>query len=164
MEVPAHEHATRAKKPWSSTLPDRPPAAQKIAEAEQQIARYELELARLKRARNKLPPVGHLPMELLLRIISLAWVERAFHEPDWLVKITHMCSDWRRLALGAPALWAHVGLENPRYVRAALERSRGLPLTVVGALDRERPLAVEACRAALGSSAASAHWIFAQST
>ncbi|EPQ55506.1 hypothetical protein GLOTRDRAFT_128737 [Gloeophyllum trabeum ATCC 11539] len=103
-----------------------------LEEREQLIRECEEELARRKRSRNSLMPVSRLPTELLLKIIAIAWGDCASSRPMFLLHVSHVCWLWRMVALDTPALWARVGLANPRHVKLMLKRSKGVPLTVCG--------------------------------
>ncbi|EPQ55507.1 hypothetical protein GLOTRDRAFT_128738 [Gloeophyllum trabeum ATCC 11539] len=101
------------------------------------ISELEQQLVQTKRRRNSFMPVARLPMELVAKIISLAWHDCASYEPTFLVDMTHVWSHWREAALQTQYLWSLVGLKNSRHVRAMLERSRGAPLKVSGRVNSE---------------------------
>lgn len=86
---------------------------------------------------NSLTPAGSLPEELLLEIFALC----VRHSPSysdpasifykWL-SVTWVCHRWRRIALGAPALWTNVQMIASPLVKLFLARSREMSLHVTG--------------------------------
>ncbi|GJE90035.1 hypothetical protein PsYK624_061560 [Phanerochaete sordida] len=95
--------------------------------------------------RNTLAPISCLLPELLLEIFELL---AGRHEVGdfgpiggtaqfyrW-IKVTHVCSAWRRLALNSPFLWCHIEPEWPKAEKAFLERSGNCPLTFLGYAHR----------------------------
>ncbi|EGN91682.1 hypothetical protein SERLA73DRAFT_80214 [Serpula lacrymans var. lacrymans S7.3] len=65
-------------------------------------------------------PIATLPNELLVAIFA----ETIRHAYDAPVRISHVCSHWRRLALCTPALWTIVPLVLSKPVQAVQERIR----------------------------------------
>ncbi|KAI5822780.1 hypothetical protein K523DRAFT_256385, partial [Schizophyllum commune Tattone D] len=93
------------------------------------------------RARNLHSPSNKLPHEVLELIFEFGRPKYDSFLPCWpsdrtlrdCLAITHVCADWRRVALGLPFLWANIDLCHGRSTRAAtafLERSRHFPLTI----------------------------------
>ncbi|KZV70449.1 hypothetical protein PENSPDRAFT_442235 [Peniophora sp. CONT] len=51
------------------------------------------------------------------------------HIRGWFV-VTHVCSRWRKIAIGQPALWAHIDVRiGADWVKRFIKRSRPLPIT-----------------------------------
>ncbi|KAA1472885.1 hypothetical protein DENSPDRAFT_209564 [Dentipellis sp. KUC8613] len=94
---------------------------------------------------NTLAPISYLPPEILSSIFSLlleAFVGDAsapLHEADqgpsrgriqmrWVV-VTHVCRQWRYVALDTPSLWSHLPLDiDSHWIEAVVERAKPVPL------------------------------------
>lgn len=92
--------------------------------------------------------ISRLPPEILLGIFSLivedwgsrlSWnirwfdrMENYIYAPSytWLPRITHVCSQWRDIALQSPMLWRHVIVSRRNSLRIMLKRSQGVPISV----------------------------------
>ncbi|KAI0643456.1 hypothetical protein C8Q79DRAFT_181126 [Trametes meyenii] len=105
------------------------------------------------------PPVNTLPVELLVEIFQ--WVQRPsppwdmwqmlfFNLPRWHQVLPAVCSHWRNVAYGCPALWSNIeaGLERCGLplLKAFLARSSPLPLDVRLDLPHDASPYLEALR------------------
>ena len=91
--------------------------------------------------------INYLPNELLILIFKFAIdssQETAHLVPEVVyvssrrqadtseaVKITHICRRWRDVATGCPLLWTTVDDRHPDQVRELVQRSGGLPISLV---------------------------------
>ncbi|EPS94734.1 hypothetical protein FOMPIDRAFT_1054808 [Fomitopsis schrenkii] len=103
----------------------------------------------LKARLNTLTYISNLPSELLRevffhlagsrgcgRLQPANW--RKGHPYRW-IRVTHVCKQWREVALSCPALWSHIAVTTRRELMTALlERSRALPLSVALAPDPDQ--------------------------
>ncbi|KAG8738919.1 hypothetical protein FRC10_006388 [Ceratobasidium sp. 414] len=143
------------------------PSAEEISH---KLKGADLALNRTHNRSIKLVPVHSLPREILTSIFAFACAQRAFVAPQaptppnyqkfrTLLTITHICSNWRWIAINTATLWTHVDMIESGYLssRSKLEelwltRACHSPLSVqvsieetvqspfvVGALDRLRP-------------------------
>jgi len=117
------------------------------AHIQQEIQTLEAAIRALKVLHNSLSSISRLPAELLSRIfVLLVRSEDTMsvkRKPHW-VGVSHVCSQWRHIALECPRLWSHIRYSLcPRWAMEMLERSKMAPITVED-------------RAAWGSCAASA--------
>ena len=71
---------------------------------------------------NRLPT--ELLVEIFLNLVNLPWPRRR-HTAN-LVTATHVCSHWRRVAVGAARLWTAVPLHNRVAADTFFKRSKGL--------------------------------------
>ncbi|KAL4242685.1 hypothetical protein ABKN59_011636 [Abortiporus biennis] len=82
-------------------------------------------------------PIARLPSELLLDIFQeYADLSRSdiFTPKNQWIRITHVCSFWRTIALDYPLLWNHILLTgNSECVNEMIKRSQKTPLIVSGA-------------------------------
>ncbi|KAH8078063.1 hypothetical protein BXZ70DRAFT_690189 [Cristinia sonorae] len=94
---------------------------------------------------NAAPPIHRIPAEILSEIFQYCQ-----HEPlelqlvngkpskvstfsqGWIREVTHVCQQWRQVALNTPSLWSNIciteGNRNPDSVRVRIARSKNLPL------------------------------------
>src|SRR5216683_7288618 len=96
--------------------------------------------------RNGLMPISALPPELLSQIFHL----HAHQEPPWYgdgeeqklgwIGVTHVCREWRRVALNDSSLWTTIKEVSPRaqWISEMLVRARMAPLAI-DVLDTPRP-------------------------
>ncbi|KAG8733093.1 hypothetical protein FRC10_000423 [Ceratobasidium sp. 414] len=112
------------------------------------IRKSDAALCRVYNQSTKFVPVQRLPCELLVRIFFLACQRCGFFPSSQrkisncqttktMLAITHVCSDWRRLAVNTPILWSHVDMldtsnhyPKPGHEKAWLERARSVTLSV----------------------------------
>ncbi|KDQ52215.1 hypothetical protein JAAARDRAFT_485411 [Jaapia argillacea MUCL 33604] len=87
---------------------------------------------------NTFAPVSRLPPELLVEVFVLC--TRGYCHPsadlDW-IKVTHVCHNWRQVALRAAHLWTRLPIGNERWVIEMLLRSNNAPLVVLCHHDHE---------------------------
>ncbi|PCH39781.1 hypothetical protein WOLCODRAFT_161867 [Wolfiporia cocos MD-104 SS10] len=102
------------------------------ARIEAEIARLNQTILDLKSELNTLAPISALPPEILAKIF-IACVD----EPESgftrgrcaRIRLTHVCSHWRSVALQSSALWTDLALPAaPALVQEFLARSKSLPL------------------------------------
>jgi len=85
---------------------------------------------------NTLSIIARLPPEILSIIFKCvasatqASCNPVYHRISW-IKLTHVCTHWRRVALECPSLWTTIPLAHPRWAEEMLARSREAPLTIV---------------------------------
>lgn len=86
----------------------------------------------LRSVRNALVPISRLPREVLGHIVfSLVAHEQTSNKvqkPPLVV--SQVCRDWRRLAVGNPALWTRPDFGRPKLAQMMLERSGKMALSV----------------------------------
>jgi hypothetical protein len=103
-----------------------------VARIDDEIARNREHLRSLLWQRNAVVAVNHLPVELLSLIFSM--VQERWRKPDPLrLAITHVCKQWRFVALSCPALWNYVEIGSswgPPFVNEMIQRAKGLPLLI----------------------------------
>ncbi|TFY70383.1 hypothetical protein EVG20_g2617 [Dentipellis fragilis] len=85
---------------------------------------------------NTMAPVFNLPDELLLYVFSLLAPSREYDSTrdawQYLIRITYVCSRWRKIAVGSPSLWTVVGCSfGSKLTESMLSRSKTLPVNVV---------------------------------
>lgn len=91
---------------------------------------------------NTLTYISVLPSELLREVfLHLAGIRGCGHlrpaywrkrHPYRWIHVTHVCKQWREVALRCPTLWSHIAATTKvELVTAGLERSGALPLFVV---------------------------------
>ncbi|KAH8981805.1 hypothetical protein EDB92DRAFT_2093869 [Lactarius akahatsu] len=105
---------------------------------ENQRQPIDAEIRSLRRRRNALAPISSLPPELFAAIFSflrlpLSGTTLQGMEPDrqlsWL-HVTHVCHQWRELALNQPFFWSHVDFTTltPAGATEMLVRAKSVPL------------------------------------
>lgn len=77
---------------------------------------------------NSLLPIAKLSTEVLLHIfLYLAWntsrLPDIHDDPYRCVTLTHVCHNWRELALSSPELWRSIHLRRPELTNLFLKRS-----------------------------------------
>ncbi|KIY71013.1 hypothetical protein CYLTODRAFT_487643 [Cylindrobasidium torrendii FP15055 ss-10] len=81
------------------------------------------------------PPIDVLPVELLVHIFQLTGHWRS------LMRIIHVCSHWRTIAISAPPLWTDISLEgreDQERFEFFMQRSQTAPLRIIAnSLDDE---------------------------
>ncbi|KAG6847741.1 hypothetical protein H0H93_006243 [Arthromyces matolae] len=109
------------------------------AHAREMISKYEEILHYYKGRHNALTDTSRLPAEILL-VIFHEVVNNSFEmeykfDTAWrlgfLKKVTQVCSHWRKVAMSAPSLWAHIVVEDSPWTMEMIERSKQAPLTIV---------------------------------
>ena len=94
----------------------------------------------LKIHQNAFRPINMLPPEILVEIFHEVYPLPtdfppsiyAYPFPDYLVKISHVCSHWRQTALACPSLWSaiHVSKWRSQHTMTFLQRSMRTPLRI----------------------------------
>ena len=86
-----------------------------------------------KSRRNALSPISSLPPEVFAAIFSFVCSPLGFPNPPELgnqIRVSHVCRQWREVALGQPLLWRNVDLTALSVAGAteALSRAKSVPL------------------------------------
>ncbi|KZT00099.1 uncharacterized protein LAESUDRAFT_753350 [Laetiporus sulphureus 93-53] len=79
------------------------------------------------------PPISTVPPEILEDIfLQLAQDTRTDSTPPYAwIKVSHVCADWRAIALNCASLWTDVQfVVSSEWLTEVLARSKGLPLTI----------------------------------
>lgn len=111
---------------------------------QEEIKPLEDKILQWKGLHNALSIVSRLPLEILSTIFkSIAEghvIDSEFESefdmpkdlrgPHW-IRITHVCSLWRHIALECPTLWTRISPEYPQLAFEMLKRSKSAPLTVI---------------------------------
>ncbi|KAF8262410.1 hypothetical protein EI94DRAFT_1743691 [Lactarius quietus] len=100
-----------------------------------EIQSFQESIRTLRRRRNALAPISSLPPEVFASIFSLVRLPDFFilgEEPDQLacLRLSHVCHQWREIALSQPLLWNRVDFTTVTPAGAAeiLARARTVPL------------------------------------
>ena len=118
-----------------ATFDPRTPSTVLLRPVDEEISALKKVLSSLFVRRTRLSLVSHIPPELLARIFSFI----ASNEPPMVdsrqklgwIKVSHVCSWWRRVALDTPLLWATINLDlGPQWALSMVERARRVPLVV----------------------------------
>jgi hypothetical protein len=99
--------------------------------------------------RNSLLPIFRLPSEIVHYIFALVQKteldstkldhrEQGQASLKW-INLTHVCRQWRDIALDSPTLWVHLPIGNLRWVEEMLRRSKDSSLLVEGSLRSSLP-------------------------
>ncbi|KAF5357693.1 hypothetical protein D9758_007485 [Tetrapyrgos nigripes] len=101
---------------------------------DQKIQRQEEEVRQLKTQRNTLALISMLPPEILSQafLYCITFDDKRYcgaYRWPW-IQISHVCSHWRNVALGCPALWSCLEFSCPAWVPEMLQRSKMAPLSV----------------------------------
>ena len=118
------------------------------------IARLEERVRALKSRRNELPPISHLPVEILCKIFSLVEDNSIFCSglsPESWTNFSHVSQHWRSSALSAPELWTNIPLSWPRWAQEMLIRSKMATLTIRSdfSFDNSNSRVIETVRSCL---------------
>ncbi|KII95779.1 hypothetical protein PLICRDRAFT_229153 [Plicaturopsis crispa FD-325 SS-3] len=122
------------------------------------VARFEIDeviesylkgLHDLRARRNELAPISVLPAEILAIIFCKTIPVDVYDSstPLGCVTVSHVCSQWRTVALNCPRLWTQPPLRKRALVSEMLKRSKSAPLSIVG------------CGTEFFTSASSALWL-----
>ena len=85
--------------------------------------------------RNALVPISLLPPEILARVFHLLVLEEppAYRKQNlgW-IRVTHVCRNWRRVALDDLSLWAKIRdtRANTKWISEILARAKDAPLDI----------------------------------
>jgi hypothetical protein len=105
-------------------------------EIDAEIKSLEKSIRALKHRRNALAPISSLPPEVFITIFSLLYLPgipslggESYRSPA-LRRVTHVCHQWREIALNQPLLWSHVDFTtlSSAGVTEVLLRSKSVPL------------------------------------
>ncbi|KAF6756823.1 hypothetical protein DFP72DRAFT_1044578 [Ephemerocybe angulata] len=99
---------------------------------EQRVLELEKEILALKAFRNTMSRTAALPAEILSDIfLYVAFDCRLNCRPAaWIPRVTHVCRQWRDVAISSPSLWTDICFRTPELMQLMLERSRNAPLTL----------------------------------
>ncbi|KAH9857709.1 hypothetical protein C2E23DRAFT_892333 [Lenzites betulinus] len=86
------------------------------------------DITRLQSIQNSMSFVNRLPPELLATIFFFVRTGSGRNSDVRLIRMTHVCAQWRAVALGAAGLWKRVSLDNTKGIEAFLQRSGALPV------------------------------------
>ncbi|THH12687.1 hypothetical protein EW146_g7468 [Bondarzewia mesenterica] len=117
--------------------------ARTLFELENDLADLHHTTCALRRRRNLLVPISRLPSEILSYIFAFVAAQssprpRTILNPPhigapgslgWIV-LTHVCQNWRDIALDNPGLWANCVCALPAATAEMLARSRKAPIIV----------------------------------
>ena len=106
-----------------------------------EIKSLEESIRALKRRRNAVAPISSLPTEVIAVILSIS---RVFGAPlvggkldhlAWL-RVTHVCHQWREVALNNPLFWSHIDFSDISLAGATemLVRAKKAPLYLTAKL------------------------------
>jgi len=99
-----------------------------------QVANLRESIRVLHSQRNGHLPISKLPAEILTEIFSLhqrnVTKEYTTQTLDW-VGITHICRQWREIALNLSGLWIYIPFHNLRWAEEMIARSKHACLIVV---------------------------------
>lgn len=92
-------------------------------------------IAQLRFRMNSSLPISRLPPEILGYIfLQVAqWAPRHAASYEWVRRITHVCRDWRELALGTPRLWTEISscdIDDIDRFKTFIARSKQAPLKI----------------------------------
>ena len=98
-----------------------------------EIRSFEESIRALRHRRNALAPISSLPPEVFATIFSFVRLpDCILAEPDQLacVRVSHVCNQWREIALNQPLLWSHIDFTavTPAGAAEMLSRARTVPL------------------------------------
>jgi hypothetical protein len=115
-----------------------------------EIQPLETALRPAKSRRNTTALVFRLPPELLCRVFKHVWSMMSGKTSQW-VKVTHVCSHWRTIAMSFQELWSHIEFGCREWAQEMLQRAKLVPLTVKVALnsftaDASKSSLVHGCR------------------
>ncbi|TFK64586.1 hypothetical protein BDN72DRAFT_740442, partial [Pluteus cervinus] len=91
----------------------------------------QLHLLRVKR--NSLVPISNLPADVLVDIFKLSTtkVKDEYVSFRQMIKISWVCSPWRKVALDHPILWTEISPSlSPMWKRAFIERSQPAGISI----------------------------------
>ncbi|KAG9101269.1 hypothetical protein FRC06_003231 [Ceratobasidium sp. 370] len=120
-----------------------------VSPRSEKVGRAGVALNRVYNQSTAFVPIRSLPHDVLVYIFTLArdecrfspgsnrWISRC-QITRTMLAVTHVCADWRRLAISAPRLWTHVDIiDKGPYTRRQgewdkmwLERAGSAPLSV----------------------------------
>ncbi|KAF8056965.1 hypothetical protein FPV67DRAFT_633530 [Lyophyllum atratum] len=96
----------------------------------ERVASFEATIRSWNRYHNELSLISRLPTELLVTVFKYNLEVYGPLRLNW-IRVSHVCSHWRRVALGCPSLWSDIPFHRPRWAQEMLARSKMAPLTVM---------------------------------
>ena len=105
------------------------------ARIQKEIYALEAAIRALKRRHNSLSSISRLPVELLSRTFEFlaCGEDNTAKSNPYCVGVSHVCSQWRQIALENPRLWRRIQCSfQPRWAIEMLKRSKMAPITVEG--------------------------------
>ena len=105
------------------------------AEIKSLKASFQQSLQTLIQRRNELAPILSLPTEIITDIILLVASAKGDDVGLAWLNVTHVCHQWREIALNQPLFWTHINLTNITSAGMAemLSRAKEAPLHLVAA-------------------------------
>ncbi|KAF5316097.1 hypothetical protein D9619_006178 [Psilocybe cf. subviscida] len=116
--------------------------AASLAEMDAQINYHETRALSLKIQRNKRAPVSKLSQDVLLAIFLTARdSEQDQNLSNIPLRITHVCKEWRYVAIEAATLWIRPPTHHCRlqWTEITLQRAKMAPLDVLLDFDHSSP-------------------------
>ncbi|EPT01838.1 hypothetical protein FOMPIDRAFT_1119418, partial [Fomitopsis schrenkii] len=118
-------------------------------EIEQELTQLSTRVVELKTKLNTYSPIAVLPPEIFSEVLLYAagiytddtTTDNSIPPVRDLTRTSHVCKQWRAIALGCSALWSCIDLHRaPEWVAELLARSKGAPLYVsmTGGQHRQR--------------------------
>ncbi|KAH8993949.1 hypothetical protein EDB92DRAFT_1944230 [Lactarius akahatsu] len=112
------------------------------------VEEYIRALRTLSHRRNALAPISSLPSEILATIFSFLRLPTSGTSPlgretdydlSWL-HVTHVCHEWREVALDHPFFWSHVDFTTltPAGATEILARAKSVPLYLEAYIPDDR--------------------------
>ncbi|CAK5283099.1 unnamed protein product [Mycena citricolor] len=98
-------------------------------ELDQHIRHHFAQISALQTRRNALAPISRLPPEVLSRVF-LCLVLSDSYSVRWTREISHVCRQWRAVALEFPWVWSYPSFRHLDWAEEMLERSKSALLTI----------------------------------
>lgn len=100
------------------------------ASFEETIAHYERKIIEAKRQINTLALVYRLPPEILGIVFTILASGILYRPYEWIT-FTHVCHEWRQVALNTPRAWNRISMRNNfQFMSELFARSKQCPLDV----------------------------------
>ncbi|KAG6909787.1 hypothetical protein DXG01_015280 [Tephrocybe rancida] len=100
----------------------------------------ETTIRALRKQQNSVSLTARLPPELLASIFKWDAImerEKSRRTTSW-IRLSHVCADWRRIALDCPDLWCYYTNNNLNWLNTLVSRSGTVPFHVLTDLHRIR--------------------------
>ncbi|KAK7691093.1 hypothetical protein QCA50_006196 [Cerrena zonata] len=126
-----------------------------IRSRQETIRKEILIIVEKKRYLNSLLPISRLPGEVLLRLFRHCSSQPVYRDRYPCFNISHVCYNWRELALQTPEMWNTFCLGHPECVKLLLERSGMAPLQVTSSgrlTEKPHPLVADSLKLVLKHS------------
>ena len=113
-----------------------------------EIKSLEESLRTLKLRRNALSPISSLPPEVFAAIFSFLCIPQKPYRYLARLHVSHVCHQWREIALHQPLLWNHVDFATFSWAGATemLVRSKSVPLYLESRVSCHRWWGIQYCR------------------